>query len=180
MNDPCDDFLDRRRVPPESSTLRGALLRRTLGVVRRRRRQRRLGLAAALAACYLAGLASMWLWQQSAPAVAPPPAEQTPVAVREQPSAPAPADGPREVPALVLERWAAQGPVERRAEFYRRAGDRYLENDGDVPAAVRCYALALDAGPEEDLEIAPDQDSWLLIALKTARKKEKEYAQSDS
>src|SRR3954464_4994719 len=82
-----------------------ALLLRTKGVLRRRRWYKRVGFAAALAACYLAGLATMRLAMPS-----PPSMER----VAEAPSGPRPdatlAVGPPprpqpSVPADVLERW---------------------------------------------------------------------------
>jgi hypothetical protein len=59
--------------------------------------------------------------------------------------------------------------------LYRRAADRYLEEEGDVGSAVRCYGRALDEGGGRDLAIAPG-DSWLLMVIKNARQKEKDDA----
>jgi hypothetical protein len=65
-----------------------------------------------------------------------------------------------------------------RAELYRRAGDRYLEESADPRSALRCYTQALDEGSREDLEISAE-DSWLLMALKMDRRKEKEDGRRD-
>jgi hypothetical protein len=152
--------------------LREAVLAQTVGVIRFRRRLRRCALAAAMAGCYLAGVASVAMWtsepnarQQAAsqqlitdrrPVVAPPSAPVTPVKA---------------------ERRAA--PVRlSRFEVLRLAADRSLLEQGDVQAAVHNYKLALDLATAEQRAIAPAQDTWLLMALKDARAKEKHYAQS--
>ena len=47
-------------------------------------------------------------------------------------------------------------------------------------AALRCYRNYLDAADPEELAPAPADDNWLLLALKNARLKEREYAKHDS
>src|SRR6516164_9419532 len=63
---------DLLAAPPVAAAdqLRKALWRQTTGVLRRRRWRRRVGLAAALAACYGAGLLTM-KWLPGPPAVGP-------------------------------------------------------------------------------------------------------------
>ena len=82
------------------------------------------------------------------------------------------------VPAEVLERWAPVVSEENPAGLYRRVGDRYLKDEGDLQAALRCYARSLENGSEEDLTPAPEDD-FLLMALKDARQKEKRHANDD-
>jgi hypothetical protein len=133
-------------------------------LLRRRRRLRQLGWAAALAACYGAGLLTVrWL---TAPAPHPGPPE-----VVRQPDPPAPAPPPT---ALAVE-WRAFDGGDRQAALYQEAGDRYLAEENDPRAALRCYGNGLDTGTPEDLAIAPS-DSWLLMAIKDARQKEKRHA----
>jgi hypothetical protein len=74
-------------------------------------------------------------------------------------------------PALALE-WQAAESLELQPATYREAGDRYLRDENDLASAVRCYANALDSTSENDLAVRAD-DSWLLMALKQARRKEK-------
>ena len=72
--------------------------------------------------------------------------------------------------ALALE-WQAIDHKNKRFEFYRRAGDRYLE-ENDVQAAVRCYKGALAAGSTNERTISV-KDNWLLMAIKEDWQKEK-------
>jgi hypothetical protein len=62
-------------------------------------------------------------------------------------------------------------PAERAAQL-RKAGDLYLEQANDYAAALRCYSQAFNAAGPEALEFSPD-DNWLVMAIKTARRKEK-------
>ena len=50
--------------------------------------------------------------------------------------------------------------------------NRYLLED-DLASAARCYRLALDEGAEAS---ARPEDTWLLLAIKNARTKEKTNA----
>jgi hypothetical protein len=58
--------------------------------------------------------------------------------------------------------------VERLTPYdrMRRTGDRQLEIDANIPAATRSYQKALELASAEQRVIAPDRDSWLLMALK--------------
>jgi hypothetical protein len=100
-------------------------------------------------------------------AEAPPPALASPAPPLEQDPL---------APAAVIERVAAASEA-RRAHFFRRAGDRYLEDEGDMEAALRCYTQALDSSKPEDLMISAN-DNWLLMALKKARLEENGHAKN--
>ena len=72
MSDPVDDFLNRGSPPAGNEHFQAALLRQTTRLLRRRQRLRQLAYLGALAACFLAGMATMhWL-------TPPAPAEPTP------------------------------------------------------------------------------------------------------
>lgn len=62
-----------------------------------------------------------------------------------------------------------------RFEQLRRISDLYLYQHGDVTTAIRYYRKALDAATAEELAVAMDKDSWLLIALKQELLREREY-----
>jgi hypothetical protein len=178
MNDPesLDAFLSLN-APAADRTLHDVVLTETLSVVHRRRLVRRAGLVAGLAACFAAGALTMRLFT---------PAVEPEVRIVERlierapnpapPQAPSPAVQPA-TSALALEWQAAENP-ERRAELFRRAGDRYLNDENDMESAVRCYKKALSSGTAEDLNITP-QDTWLLISLKNARQEEYRHGKSD-
>lgn len=178
-HDPLDELLTPRPAPAGEPAWKESLLRQTAGVLRRRRRLRRVAAVAALAACFAAGMLTMRL-------VTPPAPAEVRVVVIEHPAmlAPAPeavvqAQLPKpEQTGLALE-WQAVEEPERRAELFRRAGDRYLTAENDLESAVRCYRRALDAGSADDLKITP-QDTWLLISLKNARQEETAHAKNDS
>ena len=62
--DDLDDLLTPGRIPPEPPALRAAIERDVSRVLSRRRVFGRVRRVALLAACYAAGMASMWLWSQ--------------------------------------------------------------------------------------------------------------------
>ena len=165
QEDPLEHLLAPPPVPADAGPLRQDLLERTTRALSKRRRLRTFAGALALAACAVAGLLTM---HGVAPRGVRPVVQRRPVERQERP-APGPAPS-----AVALEWQALEGPG-RPAELYRQAGDRYLEEEGDPSAAVRCYGHALDAGGERDLAIAPE-DSWLLMTIKAARQKEKDDA----
>src|SRR5262249_6690624 len=78
------------------------------------------------------------------------------------PPAPRPPERAPAWRALLLE-WQASDSPDRRADLYRRAGDRYAQEHQDWQSALRCYSAALDADP--DLTFDP-ADSWLVMTLK--------------
>jgi hypothetical protein len=165
--DPCDHLL-AAPLAGETRPLREALLRQTTRALRRRRLVRRAALAAALAACYAAGLLTMQWWAaRPHAATADPPGKAV---VDDTP--PPHEERPAPVPPLVAEEEAARAADAERAALYRRAGDRYLEDENDPEAALRCYGRALDSGSAAEAQFSPD-DNWLLMAIKNAREKEK-------
>ena len=158
-------------IPGTDATLRSMVLHRTSRLVRRRRYLRRFGLAAGLAGCFAAGMATMhwavlrpvtekivWVPQPAPPVQAPQPKMQSP-SVTTSPT------------ALAME-YRALDSSRNRAELYRQAGDRYFQEDGDTASAVRCYRHIVDESKGKDLTISP-RDNWLLMALKEAKRKEK-------
>jgi hypothetical protein len=167
---PEHDPLDELLAPPgpvDAAALRQSLLAATARRLTRRRRLRRAALAAALAACYAAGLLTTRLLTPAVPARD---ASAPVVAAQKDPPAPAPvAEAPDAAPA--------EGRAERAAVL-RQAGDRYLNEQGDPEAALRCYSRALDEGTEGDAKFSPD-DNWLLMAIKNAREKEARHANND-
>ncbi len=181
--DPIDDFLSADLLPHSAGSLREELLKRTTGLLRRRRRLRRLALAAALAACYAAGILTMQLLAPRSEAVEQPqivrhvvktqpepkPESEPRVAVRE------PADD-ADASALTLE-WKDLDSPERRPDLFRKAGDRYLE-ESDIPSSLRCYRNALDFGTEKDWKVTAE-DNWLFTSLKEAKLKEKRDAKNN-
>jgi hypothetical protein len=153
-----DDLIDAALradgEPRDAARLREAVLRRTVGVIRRRRRARSCVLAAALAGCYVAGLATASLRAPAERGLAPP-AVSSPL--------------PRPNAPPNRERGSARLSPE---ELARRDADRCLLDRGDVKEAVRGYDRFLKLASADRRAIAPEQDSWLLMALKDAKLKE--------
>lgn len=154
--------------------LRQRLLTETTRVVRRRRRVRQAALIAAFIACYGGGLASSrWISsrapEQGQVIIVPPPSPAPPAPKKVEPLEAARAGSPVEL------EWQALDHPDRRWELYRRAGDLYLNESGDLQAALRCYRGALDVASAKDLHVSVE-DSWLLMALKEAKQKEKNHA----
>jgi len=156
MHDPLDAILGPRppAPPPES------LFTLTLQALRRARRRQRAAQLASLLACAAAGL---FVLLALAPECPGPRSREA-----------APADkGPAPVaPTATALEWQALEGRGASAPAYREAGDRYLD-EGDPASAVRCYGHALSQGGTgtEDLS---GEDSYLLTAIKLARKKEKD------
>ncbi len=169
--DDLDELLAGRPPAPERPDLRDAIGRDARRVQRRRRWLVRGQRVVVLIVCYAAGLASMWYWS---PTRQPRQPEIVKLLPAPEPPVPPPtsADPFRNDPPERIEKWAFQQTGEKRAELYRRAGDGYLVRE-DVQAALRCYRRALDGATAADLAIRADADSWLLMSLKLARKKEK-------
>jgi hypothetical protein len=159
MHDNIDELLAPRPAalpPPE-------VFDRTVQALRWQRRVRQLGGVGVLTAVYVAGLLTVLAWQPPEPSGS----QRAPTgeARSTAPRSPQPAPS-----ATELELRALEAP-EAATVLYRQAGDLHLA-DADPAEAVRCYGNALAAGKPEDLEVAPD-DSWLLMVIKQARKKER-------
>src|SRR5438105_1568386 len=131
--DDLDALLAPDPLPPEPPDLREAVARASGRVLRRRRWLRHSRRAGALAACYAAGLVTMWLCSRT-------PLPPQPEVVQREPAPPRAIVPPAGVdpygrdPPELLERWAVQASGERRMDLYRRAGDGFLERE-DVLAA---------------------------------------------
>jgi hypothetical protein len=168
--DPLESML-RPPSPPENETLRPTVYARTRRVLRRRRRLRQCVYAVSLLASFVVGAGVMRMTVRTDSGerggVSPPMARTNQGA--DAPRSPEPDDS-----ALAAE-WTAFDSTERRAELYRHAGDRYMEEESDPLSALRSYGNALDNGTEQDLTISTD-DNWLLMAIKDARLKEKDHA----
>ena len=169
-----DDLADLLGPPPDGpadAALQDTIRRRTARLIRRRAWVRRGRLAVAAGLLLAAGGVAGWVARPT-PEPAPPRTEYVtvPVPVAVPPvEAPDPSAG-QYVSAERLELRAEQAADRATAAtLYRLAGDRYL--DRDPGQAARCYRLFLiHAGPTATA-VAPD-DSWLLMSLKTAHRKE--------
>jgi hypothetical protein len=185
LPEPLDEFLNHPPARPEPAELRGELLRRTSGLVRRRRLVRRLAAVGAMSAALLLAALAWWLYpppppgpplldqpQAKQPPAPEPPAPRPPE--EKPPPAPAPA-APALPPAVALEWKAFDAPRPQKAALYVQAGDRYVEDDSDLASALRCYGQAVQTASAGELRIDPD-DNWLVMALKLdqiERRKEK-------
>jgi hypothetical protein len=163
--DPLDELLRPLAPPRASEHFKAELWERTCRVLRWRRRRRRMVWAAVLAGCYFAGVTTprvrpLWTKRPDTAHQVKPAPEQTKESDR----------------ALALE-WQAFDSKERRPDLYREAGDKYLKNESDPESALRCYGAALDSGDDTIRAVSPD-DSWLLMAIKDARQREKRHATS--
>jgi hypothetical protein len=171
MSDPLEDFLCRDFSCEASEALRQALRERTGRVLRRQQRLKKLALAGAMAACFLAGMTTMY---GVLPLFAAKSEPQPPVAnVATKKIEPATAEQP--LPSAQMVELQARAQTAERVARLRRAGDLYLLEEQDYAAALRCYAQALNDADAQTLEISPG-DTWLEMALKDARRKEKARA----
>jgi hypothetical protein len=151
MHDPLDALLRPKPAPPPES-----LFPLTLLALRRARRRQRVAQVASLLAGAAAGLIALHALVPECPR----PREAAPAAKAPAVAAPT---------ATALEWRALEGPGPA-APAYRQAGDRYLD-EGDPANAARCYGHALSEGGARELS---ESDSYLLMAIKLARKKERD------
>jgi hypothetical protein len=166
--DAWDDDLLAPVSTPQSSELRQRVWNETRSVLRWRRWRPPVVFAGVCGGCILAGVL---IGRLSLPA-----ASELPEARADhQDNQPVKVEGPRIVAAtaqaLESQAFDSFAPKERAARYFQ-AGHRYLEEENDAESALRCYRQGLDAAGGDDLEITPN-DSWLLLALKNARHKEK-------
>jgi hypothetical protein len=172
--DPIEAML-RPPPPPDNEALRQTVYTHTQRVLYRRRRLRQFAYAASLLLSFTVGAGTMQLMTRPAltdsgeRGASPPCSSES-----AQQGADAPRSPTSEDSALDAE-WVAFDSTDHRSELYRQAGDRYIKDESDLQSALRCYSNALDNGSEQDLAISPD-DNWLLMAIKDARQKEKQYA----
>jgi hypothetical protein len=153
---------------PASRELRDVVLSQTTGTIRNRRRMRRAGMAGALVACYLGGVATVSLWpgDRSMERFATGSAVESTqygdrVAERDVRRLVRPEDD-QIVDGSVTPAAARLSPYERLC----RTGDQQLEKYDDIQAAIRSYKKALQLASADQRSIAPDRDTWLLMALK--------------
>lgn len=189
--DENEPLLENGELPPEAwrlplapAGLREDVLARTSATVRARGRRRRTLLAATLAAAYAAGIVMAFVFFGGVPdsqSVAPVVSEATqkdasPGTTREEPTAPSDVLRDPEQFALLL----ARSPRAKQVELLKAAGDRYLNEYGDVELALNYYRRLLslelcgkDAEPTLD-------DTWLLRSLKQARLQEEHHENANS
>lgn len=148
-----------------SVEFRTGLFARTSAVLVRRRRRRRALVFAALAASYLAGLATMFVAQSAAGG-----ANERTARIADGGDDDATVEKP-EARKRVDDSPAAVVRVRRpentsHSESLRRLGDTYLLERNDPAGAVRCYRLALKVATTEDTLVPTDEGTWLFRALK--------------
>jgi hypothetical protein len=174
--DPLDDLLRPAVATGGDETLRRRLLDQTTRSLRSRRRRRVAAWVAALAACYVAGVLTVyWFGPRRIEQIvvvqkAPTPEPTVPAPVK--PAVP----NAKPVSAVALE-WKAFDADQHRTEMYRKAGDRYINQDADPASALRCYGQSLNGSSDKDLAISPNDD-YLLMLVKNARQKEKDHAKN--
>lgn len=196
--DPLERLLRDIEFPPMAQSQRDAIFAQTRGVLWRRRWRRRGTWGLAFVACYVIGVLTGRIWplaankqfaaQPVSPVILPVPGTPVPPNAVPDPtshSAPPPvrqlpptqsADVPPRAIAVVA-------PASNNAttfEKLRQAGDRQLNQMGNLQAAIGCYRRALDCATEVELKIVPERDSWLLIPLKEARLEARKHVSKKS
>jgi hypothetical protein len=139
-----------------TAAARERVLGLTLGVVRRRRRTRQAIALAIVIGAFGAGFATSQFLRTPSPAPEAPGLSSRPIELAPSPPTPG---------ALESQAVAAASPDER-ASLLRTAGDRYLTDQNDVEAALRCYRALLKLTSSTDRARSDPGDSWLLAALK--------------
>lgn len=185
--DPLSELLSGDVLPPADPLRREALFAETRGVLRQRRLWQRGLWGATLVGMYVVGVLSVLAWEAARPLDR---LAGQPEGVREIQSA-APTDEPNPAPLRpeptrsADERGQAVARSEPEAslstfEKLRRAGDRQLNERGNLQGAIGCYRRALDVASDDDLQIVPERDSWLLIPLKEARLETRKHVRRKS
>jgi hypothetical protein len=176
---PDDPFVDELLAPvsaPANDALKEAILRKTGAQLRRRRRSRLAVRVGLLAACFAGGMGAMALLHSREM----PEPRTIIVLVPEEstPKAEAPVLEPRRsVKPAELELEAERTLVRAESALrFREAGDRYLRDEANYKAALRCYRNYLDETEETNPAVS-EHDTWLLTSLVNARRKETANAQ---
>jgi hypothetical protein len=169
------------RIPPDGfddceppAGLREEVLRATLSAVRRRPRRRRAAACVAFLAVFAVGVAAgRLLLDGPRPAGIPATPPGFPGAAG--PATRPPASAPRgagdvlaEDAAALLAAVPAARPVEK-ARLLRKAGDAFLERQGDVGKALDCYRQVLEITAADGTSPPAESDTWLLASLKKER-----------
>jgi len=160
-------------ISAPSPAFREQVWLRTAARIRRRTLRRRWAIGGGLLAAYAAGAITIVLGWRSEPVVSRPEVQRTAQTAVVPVSLPAGAVTTamlQDSEALTLA--LAKASSEERLSLLREAGDRYLEEYGDLRRATQCYRRLLDLMPFEELKIVEHQDTWLLASLKLARHKE--------
>ncbi len=126
MNDPLETFFATDFATSAPRNLRHNLLQTTTRLLGRRRRWRRLAWSGAFAACFLAGMATMGLWQNLDPSHEQTDGPRDNILVTEQqhektaapPAAPEPSAGELE--------WRAFDSRDNRSALFFEAAQRVL------------------------------------------------------
>jgi hypothetical protein len=180
-----ENLLGQDLALPDTERFKQAILRQTTRYVRDRRRLRQARFVSAFAACYLAGMLTVYfgLHASAEPQLVEKPRENEPLAGQgaEKPEF---SRGGRDISestskhsALAME-WQAADAEDNKSDLYRQAAERYQEK-GDYVSALRCFENSLNVGSEADQELSVNDD-WLLMALKEARQREKNHAKRPS
>ena len=187
--DPLSELLSGFEFPPSNPGHREAVFSQTCGVLRRRRLLRRMTRIAAFVACWIFGVFSVLAWQavQRHQQIAELPADRAIETKSSLPAEkdPAPSDTMISPPETdrsesdSISRSESSGPL-TTFEKMRRAGDRQLNELGNLRGAIGCYRRALDFASDNDLQIVPERDSWLLIPLKEARLESRKHVHKRS
>lgn len=166
-----DELHELMKLPsdeqPSSEQLCDVVLHRTTAAIRTRRRWRRAAFPAMLVACYLSGIATTRLWPTAS-------TREQLQSTAEITLAQAEDSAGDSVRRQVIKPEDDQFDVGRRTglrqftayERLRRSGDQQLSGQDGVLAATRTYKKALQLATLQQRSIDPDQDTWLLMALK--------------
>lgn len=171
-------FRELDTLPETRPDLAEQIFARTRGVLSQRRWLGRARIVAACMVCYAVGMGSGWLLKPGAPQIAgklikvvPPERVETRTADdRHVAKAESPGTTTTQQPTSAHRTVAA--PRRSYFESYRLAGDRQLFELGNIRVAADCYRRALSRATEQELQVAIDRDSWLLISLKQSRMEE--------
>jgi hypothetical protein len=186
------ELLSGIELLPDNPNQREAIFSQTCGILRRRRMLRRISWLAALSSCYVLGVCTVLAWQAGQ--------HRDRVAVRpgsnaieidhstrtEEPTTPS-STAPNLPEAshsvdLAPTEITQSLPEDDLTTFerMRRAGDRQLNERGNVKGAIGCYRRALEFASDDDLQIVPERDSWLLIPLKKSRMETRKHVYKKS
>jgi hypothetical protein len=179
MNEPFDDqpLLDSiDDIPREAfdsiaapDELRNRTWHATAHLLRRRRLVQRAARCAGAAALFLCGIAvGVWATRGGHAPSSPTPPKPIDSTVAKQNDDPDEILRDAEAFALRLK----SAPKSEQIALLRRAGDRYLNEEGDITLAMRCYRRMLDIAETEGTPSVDINDSWLLMALKFDRQRE--------
>jgi len=153
-------------LPKAREGLKDSIFSQTCQVVRARAIRRRFMILGVVAAAYIVGVTTTFLWKETFDLMD----GDSQVSKRSVDDEIKDGSSPIYIEPSELVSRSEQASTTEQFRLLKQAGDLYLSEKCEIERALNCYSKALDSLPQSmQMEVNPD-DSWLLAALKDGRR----------